>query len=413
VYVEDVTTNGYLPNLAKLWIVTRKQGERGYPTGHISTSSTKEGTWEYLSKTVLVPADVKEINVRIENARLGKVWFDDVKIVKGNTSETVIVEESNYYPFGLKHKGYNNVISSNGNSTAQKFGFGGKELNEELGIQWHDFGARNYDASLGRWMNLDPLAEQMRRHSPYNYAFDNPIYFIDPDGMAPMSFAYDYDKEPEEYEVPIMAPIYDPDGNLLGTDDQGLQGKAIVMDKKDFKQGMSHDDALAKNKGAEGLNGKEAESKLVDSYNGLKDRPDYDGQITLSEANDWFSEGNGGPLYVDSAKIDLSPVESSDFGDKKSMYYNFFTDAQGDYTTGRVYGAIKLSLTDKKGAVKLGDSNGHLDTYDFDIKENKNNNFKIGLRNFGTRIGRAVAGKGTAYKIYTYGTGTVKKSKKK
>ena len=122
---------------------------------------------------------------RIDNNKKGKVWFDDVKIVKGNASQTVIVEESNYYPFGLQHKGYNNVVSSNGNSAAQKFGFGGKELNQELGIQWHDFGARNYDASLGRWMNIDPLAEQMRRHSPYNYAFDNPIYFIDPDGMMP------------------------------------------------------------------------------------------------------------------------------------------------------------------------------------------------------------------------------------
>ena len=92
----------------------------------------------------------------------------------------------NYYPFGLKHKGYNGNYNPLGNSTAQKFGYNGKELNEELGIQWHDFGARNYDAALGRWMNIDPLAEEMRRHSPYNYAFNNPVYFIDPDGMAPM-----------------------------------------------------------------------------------------------------------------------------------------------------------------------------------------------------------------------------------
>ncbi len=93
-----------------------------------------------------------------------------------------IIEENNYYPFGLEHKGYNNIVNGTENNYQT---FMGKEHQQELGLETYDFGARNYDPALGRWMNLDPLAEQMRRHSPYNFAFDNPIRFIDPDGMAP------------------------------------------------------------------------------------------------------------------------------------------------------------------------------------------------------------------------------------
>ncbi|WP_108868904.1 RHS repeat domain-containing protein [Aquimarina aquimarini] len=104
---------------------------------------------------------------------------------KNDAGTPEIVEESNYYPFGLTHKGYNSSVSSLGNSTAQLLKFGGKEQQDELGLDWIDITARNYDPALGRWMNIDPLADQMRRHSSYNYAFDNPIYFIDPDGMAP------------------------------------------------------------------------------------------------------------------------------------------------------------------------------------------------------------------------------------
>ena len=175
----------------RLGLAMKKDGETGYLTLFDDIRLYNPlNEWVYVEKYVTVPAHITSVNLRLECAawgsKVGNVWWDDVKIeVVSGGSE--IVEESNYYPFGLKHKGYNNVI----NGTHHPYGFGGKEENDELGLEWLDFGARNYDPALGRWMNLDPLAEDMRRHSPYNYAFNNPLRFIDPDGMAPEDIILD------------------------------------------------------------------------------------------------------------------------------------------------------------------------------------------------------------------------------
>lgn len=105
---------------------------------------------------------------------------------KKNSSGVLdIIEENNYYPFGLKHQGYNAVYNPIGNDLAQKYRYNSKEWQNELGLNMYDYGSRLYDPARAGWSNVDPLAEKMRRWSPYCYAFDNPMRFIDPDGCAP------------------------------------------------------------------------------------------------------------------------------------------------------------------------------------------------------------------------------------
>ncbi|PWB20800.1 DUF6443 domain-containing protein [Flavobacterium sp. HTF] len=140
----------------------------------------------------------------------------------GTVYSSEIIEESNYYPFGLKHSGYNGVTAlGKGNSTGQKYKYNGKELQDELGLNMYDYGARNYDPALGRWMNIDPLAEKVFNFSPYTYAVNNPIYFVDPDGkQIDISLIYKKDKEGNE--------VRDKDGNRTLTNiNITITGKVI------------------------------------------------------------------------------------------------------------------------------------------------------------------------------------------
>jgi len=130
------------------------------------------------------------------NIRMSWTWYQ-------KSGSVAVMEENHYYPFGLKHRAYNiesymyampmdgspgyNIPELVGetveNLNPYKYKYNGKELQDELGLNVYDYGNRNYDAAIGRWMNIDPKAENSRRWTPYNYAYNNPMYFIDPDGM--------------------------------------------------------------------------------------------------------------------------------------------------------------------------------------------------------------------------------------
>ncbi len=102
----------------------------------------------------------------------------------GNTRITMnqngtVLQEDTYYPFGMNISG----LSYSNTSPENKYRYNGKELQDEFGLDWYDYGARFYDAVLGRWHVVDPLAEESFEWTPYRYGFNNPIIFKDPRGM--------------------------------------------------------------------------------------------------------------------------------------------------------------------------------------------------------------------------------------
>ena len=124
------------------------------------------------------------IYIYLSNESAQSVYFDNLVI---NLKHGPLVEQKDYYAFGME----NPVLSTQALKPSyipNRMRYNGKELQAQefvdgSGLAWDDYGARMYDPEIGRWMVVDPMSDKNRRWSPYNYAVDNAMRFIDPDGM--------------------------------------------------------------------------------------------------------------------------------------------------------------------------------------------------------------------------------------
>ncbi|MBP9993418.1 MAG: hypothetical protein KBT67_00535 [bacterium] len=274
---------------------------------------------------------------------------------------------------------------------------------------YDDFGLINmngrlYDPLIARMLSPDIVIQDEQNSQAYNrysYCFNNPLRYTDPSGYIVRghynilnwnsTIYYDVDLNRNngnsfntDLSEGIYSPIYDVNGNFLGTDDEGLQGEAIVMRKKDFKQGMSHQDALSFATDLAENNREEAEMRMNQHYASLRNRPDWDGYLTKQEADEWWLNGNGEPLFVNMEKIALHGITTDFFNNEvgqtktKNFIWHFpLTE------TGKTYGTLTMTLINlNTGEISIGPKgHDHMDKYDFFMTADSLEILLLGLEN--------------------------------
>ena len=142
-------------------------------------------------------------------------------VLKDNNGSALPIQETHYYPFGLPMLGLGTTVDAS--SPKNNYLYNGKELQTDFGQDWgEDYGARYMGLFKRRWGVIDPLCEKSRRWSPYNYCLDNPLKFIDPDGMDTINAVQ------QEAQKMITNTLTTDDAKYVSFDENGNIDKDLV-----------------------------------------------------------------------------------------------------------------------------------------------------------------------------------------
>ncbi len=185
----DLGNNNYIEYLydaagIKLQQKVYKAGNLQKQTDYVGNFVYEDGSLKFIltdngrlvAEPVEAPAPISfsyEYNIK---DHLGNIRVT----VQDSAGNAVVQQENHYDPFGytLTGQAYNNPLQL----TVNKYQYNGKELQDDLGLDWYDYGARFYDAQIGRFHTQDAYAEKYISLSPYQYATNNPILYIDVNG---------------------------------------------------------------------------------------------------------------------------------------------------------------------------------------------------------------------------------------
>lgn len=272
-------------------------------------------------------------NFVYENGNPAYVVYDEGRVVYTNNSRTYFAEAylkdhlgnvrvafrrengvlktrqvDSYYPFGM------NIKELSANSTdvnrPNEYLYNGKMMQDEMGLNWLDYGARFYDPVLGRWHSVDPRAEKYKLFSPYNYCINNPLRFIDPKG--------------EEIAE--------------GSMQEWSRRKGEIEDKKKSLE-KKYDNAKSEKKKENYLN---RLNELNSSLNGMammEDNKDYTFHLNSNAVNPDLSTLDDKNVDVNFAGSTASFVHESKHGEQLCLGdLNFVKNSQGKYVNGNKYG---------------------------------------------------------------------------